>query len=141
MNMDKDHVVLSWVSLILRIAMASMFAVASLMKFTMGLENAAAYIVDMFKDTFLPVGLVSIYAHVIPFVEAAITLWLLIGVRLREAWIFTAFVMISLAFGMVVTKQFGTASSNYFYVAMACMGIYLSRYDHCALGSSCCKKK
>ncbi len=106
-------------------------------KFTMGLGNMAGMIIGMFKNTFLPVWLVAPYAYGIAFAEALIAVWLLVGVKLRAAWIFTAFVLISLAFGMVVVKQATTASENYIYVLMACAGLYFSRYDGCVLGCGC----
>ena len=71
------------------------------------------------------------YSYFLPFAEALIPIWLLSGVRLRAGWIFTAFLIISLAFGLIVAKQ--NASDNYCYVIMACVGLYMSRYDTCQL--------
>ena len=140
MTIDKNNPELCWISLILRVAMASLFAMAALGKFTMGLDNVAGMITGMFKNTFLPGWLLTPYAYGIAFAEALIAVWLLVGIKLREAWIFTAFVCISLAFGMVVAKQGTTASENYIYVLMACAGLYFSRYDGCGLGNCGCKK-
>ena len=139
MTIDKNNPELCWISLILRIAMASLFAVAALYKFMMGFDKMAVMIIGMFKDSFLPVWLVTPYAYGIAFAEALIAVWLLVGVKLRAAWIFTAFVFMSLAFGMVVAKQGTTASENYVYMMMACAGLYFSRYDGCVLGCGCKK--
>ena len=138
MHIDKENAELCWISLILRVAMASLFAVAAYGKFT-GLENYTAMIMGMFKDTFLPGWLLSPYVNLLPYAEALAAVWLLVGVNLREAWIFTAFLLVSLAFGMIVAKQATGASENYIYVVIACLGLYVSRYDGCALGK-CCKK-
>lgn len=138
MHIDKENAELSWISLILRVAMASLFAVAAYGKFT-GLENYAAMVMGMFKDTFLPGWLLSPYVNLLPYAEALAAVWLLVGVNLREAWVFTAFLLVSLAFGMIVAKQGTTASENYIYAVIACLGLYVSRYDQCALGK-CCKK-
>ena len=138
MHIDKEHAEEGWISLILRLAMASLFGMAALGKFKMGLPVATAYVQSVFKDNWLlPDGLVTLYGMVLPFAEATIAVWLLTGIRLRAAWIFTAFVLISLAFGMMVAKQYAFAASNYVYVLMACAGLYFSRYDCCGL----CKKK
>ena len=134
MCINQDHPELNWISLILRVAMASLFLVAAVGKFIMGLGGTAMYFMNSFKGTFLPWWLVVGYAYVIPFAEALIVLWLLSGIRLRNAWIFTAFVLITLAFGMVVARQYTTASENYLYVMMSCLGVYLSRYDVCRIG-------
>ena len=136
MHIDKEHAEQCWISFILRVAMASLFGVAALSKFMGGVEVTANYIQGMFKGSFLPATLVTPYAYALPFAEALVALWLLSGIKLRAAWIFTAFVLISLAFGLVVAKQ-PTAADVYLYVVIACIGLYFSRYDSCGL---CCKK-
>lgn len=136
MHIDKEHAEECWISFILRLAMVTIFGVAAFSKFKMGLGVSSNYIVESFKATWLPSWLVVPYAAVLPFVEAAITFWLLSGIKLREAWVFTAVVLISLAFGLMVTQQ-PMAANVYMYVLLACTGLYFSRYDRCALG---CKK-
>jgi len=125
--MDKGYSKECWISIILRLAMVTLFGVAAANKFLGGLAGVVMHITGMFKDTWLPVPLVSLYARLLPWAEAAIAIWLLLGVRLKEAWIFTALVLVSLAFGMIVAKQ--PAADNYFYVLMACAGLYFSSYD------------
>ncbi len=138
---DKNNPEQSWISLILRIAIAFIFAVAAYGKFAAGFGNYAANMTGMFKDTILPGWLLVPYINILPFAEALIAVWLLVGIKLREAWIFTAFVLLTLGFGMIVAKQGTTASENYIYMMMACLGIYLSKYDKCSLLSCCsCKK-
>lgn len=138
MHFDKDHVEEGLISLILRVSMASLFLIAGVDKFMKGLNLVSESFTMMFKDTLLPPALVGPYAYFIPFAEVLIALWLLSGIKLRAAWVFTAFLLISLSFGMVIAKQYATAADNYAYVLMACAGLYFSRYDCCALGK--CKK-
>ncbi len=138
--MGKDCSKESWISFILRMAMASLFAVAAFDKFHGGLNGVVTSFTEMFKDSFLPLPLVALYARLIPFVETVIALWLILGIRLKAAWIFTAFTLISLAFGMVVARQGQTAAENYVYVLMACAGLYFSEFDTCHLGCGCGKK-
>lgn len=132
--MGKDCSKECWISFILRIAVASLFAVAAADKFIGGLDGVVMRFTGMFKDTFLPSPLIALYARTIPWVEATIAVWLILGVRLKEAWILTAFTLISLAFGMVVAHQYTTASENYIYVLIACVGLYFSEFDKCILG-------
>jgi len=134
MHFDKDNCELSWVSYILRLAMASLFFVAGVNKFVMGLSNSAQYVIATFAKTWLPAPLVTPYAYALPFVEVFVAVWLLSGIKLKEAWIFTAFMFISLAFGMAVAQQYPSAASNYVYVVIACLGLYVSKFDRCALG-------
>ena len=135
MNMDKNNIELAWASIILRLAMISLFAVAGIAKFIGGYQNAVAMVAGSVKGSFLPEFLINIYAHILPFAEVLIALWLLSGIKLRAAWIFTAFVLISLGFGLTVAKQNG--ADVYMYVLIACAGLILSRYD---CGCPCSKK-
>lgn len=137
---NKEHPEQSCVSLILRVAVASIFAVAAFGKFAGGLGNYAALMTTMFKDTFLPGWLLAPYINVLPFAEVLIVLWLLSGVKLRKAWAFTACVLLTLAFGMLVARQGTVAFENYVYMLMACLGLYLSKYDGCSVLGCGCKK-
>jgi hypothetical protein len=131
---DKNNVEQAWISLILRVAVASIFGVAAFGKFSMGLGNYAAHMMIMFQNTFLPGFLLKPYIWVLPFAESLIVLWLLSGVKLREAWVFTAFVLLTLGFGMIVAQQGTVASENFIYMLIACLGVYMSKYDGCRIG-------
>ena len=132
MHFDQEHVEQGWISIIARVAMAMLFAVAALSKFLGGLGATVQTFQEMFKATWIPLGLVTPYAYAIAFAEALIALWLLSGYKLRAAWVFTSLVLISLAFGLMVAKQ--SAADIYIYLLLACLGIYVSRYDHCGMG-------
>lgn len=121
----------AWISLILRTAIASLFAVAAIAKFAGGLEASASSITGMFAGTFLPAALVGLYANLLPFAEAAVAIWLILGVKLKEAWISTAFLLISLGFGLLVAKQ--SAADIHIYVLIACIGLHFSSHDSCCL--------
>ena len=130
--MGKDCTKEGWISFILRIAMASLFAMAAAGKFVGGLDNIVAQFIGMFQSTWLPAPLVSLYARLLPWAEAALAVWLVLGIRLQEAWISTAFVLISLAFGLMVVHE-PTSSSLYIYILVACAGLYFSSYDTCTI--------
>jgi len=137
---DKNHPEECWISLVLRIAAALVFGAAAYFKFSNGLGVYSAGMTGLLKNTPLPGFFLTLYINVLPFAEALIAVWLLAGVKLRAAWIFTAFVLISLGVGMMLLKNFSVVSQNYVYVVIACWGIYLSKYDKCNL-MSCCGKK
>ncbi len=135
---DKNNPEMSWISLILRVAVGLMFVMACFSKFAGGFGTYVTAIMDMFKGSFLPGWLLTPYVYALPFVEGLVGLWLLTGIKLRAGWILTAFVLISLAFGMMVAKQ--QAGDIYTYVLMVCAGIYTSKFDGCCLGNCGCKK-
>ena len=137
--MNKNCSKESWISFILRMAIASLFAVAAFDKFHNGLDGVVTQFTEMFKTSWLPLPLVAVYARLIPWVEALIALWLLAGICLKAAWILTAFTFISLAFGLIVAHQ-PAAADIYIYVLTACAGLYFSEFDTCHLGCGCGKK-
>lgn len=126
------------ISYILRLAFIVLFGNAALAKFMMGLGASSQYIADMFKATWLPAPLVGVYAGALPWVEAAIALWLLSGIYLKEAWVLTAITLISLGFGLMVAQS-PMSAGVYGYILMACAGLYFSDFDQCNI-KSCCKK-
>lgn len=136
MHIDKANAEQAWISLILRIAISALFVVAALGKF-MGFNQYIEMVSGMFTGTPLPGWLLKPYIYVLPFAEALIPLWLLSGIKLKEGWVFTALVLITLAFGLVVARQ--SAADIYTYILVACVGLWVSKYDCCAIGGK--KKK
>ncbi len=121
-----------WASLVLRLAVGSLFFAAAVRKLQGGAETiqkTVRFFQTTFENTWLPAGLVNLHAYATPFVEALIVLWLISGFRLTAAWVFTALFTTSLAFGMSVAGKFDTAADNYTYVLICCAGLLVSRYD------------
>lgn len=120
------------VSLMLRLAVASLFLAAAVGKLKGGwhsLSNVVAYFQQTFAETWLPTGLVTLHARLTPFMEALIVVWLIVGFRLKAAWCVTTLFMLSLAFGMAVAGKHDAAANNYTYVLICCVGLYFSRFD------------
>jgi uncharacterized membrane protein YphA (DoxX/SURF4 family) len=121
-----------WASLVLRLAVGSLFFAAAVRKLQGGMETlqkTVRFFQTTFENTWLPAKLVNIHAYATPFVEALIVIWLISGFRLTAGWVFTALFTTSLAFGMSVAGKFDTAADNYTYVLICCAGLLLSRYD------------
>ena len=131
--MEKNHTEGRWISLILRLAMASLFLGAVVPKFQRGLESTVVFFQGAFRDSWLPMRLVTLHARCVPWVEAGLVVWLIVGLRLRWAWIVAALFLTSLAFGMMVVEKFAVASANFNYVLFCCVGLYFSRFDRFSL--------
>ena len=71
----------------------------------------------MFHSTILPSFLVKIYAYLLPFAELGVGICLLLGFKLRETWIATALLLISLGLGLMVAQQ--SAADIYVYIVIA----------------------
>jgi len=117
------------ISLLLRLAVASLFIAAVIPKYLSGFDAIAGSIQGAFKDSWLPASLVMLHARIIPYIETLIPVWLIVGYQLRYAWLVTGLFLTSLAFGMLVVQQGAVAGTNYLYVLLACAGLYFSPLD------------
>ena len=131
-----------WISLLLRLAVASLFIGAVIPKFQGGLGNVVQSFQTLFQNSWLPMPLVKLHARLTPWIELLIPIWLLVGIRLRWAWILTGLFLVSLSFGMVVAGQGAVAATNYSYLLLACAGLYFSPFDRYSVdgmrGAACC---
>ncbi len=122
----------AWASLLLRLAIASLFlsaAVGKLKDGGAGIRRTVEYFQKTFEGSWLPDFLVTIHGYATPFIESLIVLWLVTGLRLRIGWIVTTLFVITLSFGMAVAKNYDTAADNYTYALICVAGLYLSRFD------------
>lgn len=130
-----------WISLIFRVAVASLFFSAALSKYLAGFDAVVARFHAMFEETWLPWCLVEAHARVIPYVEVFIVLWLVIGYRLNLAWVFTSFVLISLSFGQLVAGNIDVAANDYNYLLLCFVGLYFSCCDRFSVDALLSKRK
>lgn len=134
MSIPKENAEEVWISLILRLGIGLLFSVAALGKFV-DFNTYANMVLGMFKDTPLPIWLLKPYVYVLPFAEALIPIWLFSGIKLKEGWIFTALVLITLSFGLTVARQ--SSADIFMFILCACVGLYMSKYDCCRIGKNC----
>ncbi len=94
------------------------------------LQSFAGGMADGFSDTFLPHTFVFIYAHVIVFTESAIGVMLILGWKTRWALAVMGLLLASLAFGVILQQNFGTAANIMIYGIAVCLLLFHTRYDH-----------
>jgi len=124
--------VIQWASVVLRLAVGSLFFAAAVRKLQGGaatIQNTVQYFKTTFENTWIPERMVTAHAYATPFIEALIVIWLISGFRLKAAWVCTALFATSLAFGMSVAGNFNTAADNYTCVLICCVGLLLSPHD------------
>lgn len=129
MNTEQLNKNLSTFSLILRLAIGSLFLGAAIIKVQGGIEGNIAYYMGIFEKSIFPTFLVKIHASVIMFIELALAIWLISGFKLKQAWISSALTLITLAFGMIFVYKFDVVSDNLIYVALSGLGLVLAPYD------------
>jgi uncharacterized membrane protein YphA (DoxX/SURF4 family) len=126
----------AWASLVVRLAIAALFCAAAVSKFKGGMTSirgTISFFQSTFETTWLPGWMVTMHAYATLVIEPLIVIWLVTGFRLRIGWIVTCLFMISLAFGMAVAGKHDSAASNFNYVLICCVGLYLSQYDRFSL--------
>lgn len=119
-------------ALLMRLSLGVLFLFAALGKFMApgGIGGVAQKMQETFASTWLPSFLVVPYVHVLPFVELAVGILLLLGLCTRWAFLLSGLLLISLAFGMMVQQQHAVVANNLTYVLMAAAGIWLSARDN-----------
>lgn len=125
---------LSTFSLILRLAIGTLFLGAAIIKVQGGIDGSIAYYQSIFEKSIFPSTLVKMHASLIMFVEFILAFWLFSGFKLRQAWIASALTLATLAFGMIFVYKFDVVSDNIIYVFLCCVGILLVPYDRCRVG-------
>lgn len=129
MNTEELNKNLSTFSLILRLAIGSLFLGAAIIKVQGGVDGNIAYYMGIFEKSIFPIFIVKIHASVIMFVEFILAFWLFSGFKLKQAWIASAITLVSLAFGMIFVYKFDVVSDNIIYVALSGLGVLLAPYD------------
>jgi thiosulfate dehydrogenase (quinone) large subunit len=94
------------------------------------LQNFANGMADNFAETFLHEGFVFLYAYVIVITETIIGVMLILGWKTRWALTVMGLLLASLAFGVILQQNFGTAANIMIYG----IGVYLllsnTQFDH-----------
>lgn len=120
---------LHWLSVLMRLSIGTLMLVAALNKVPNGIEGTVGYFTSVFEKSLLPLFLVKIYAASIMVIEFVVAAWLFSGYKLKEAWIATGLLLVSLAVGMLFAGKYDVAASNYVYVVIAGIGLLSSSYD------------
>lgn len=94
------------------------------------LQNFANGMADNFAETFLPETFVFLYAYIIVFTETVIGVMLILGWKTRWGLTIMGLLLASLAFGVILQSNFGTAANIMIYG----IGVYLllsnTQHDH-----------
>ena len=120
---------LHWVSILMRLAIGTLFLGAAIVKTPLGIPGILAYYSSLFDKSLLPEFLVRAHAALILFFEYGLAIWLFSGWQLRWAWKIAAVLLVSLAVGMIFAGKYDVASANYIYVLLCAVGLFVSGYD------------
>ena len=119
---EHNYTDFSVITMILRLVIGILFFVAALNKFFgPGLNGFKGYIANQFAETWLPNFLLVPYAYMVPFAELILGALLVIGLFTRQIVLLSAFLMVSLMFGMVLLKEYATVANNAQYAVFLCL--------------------
>lgn len=121
-----DPRALAWTSVISRAAIASMYAATSIRYLVNGTAGVLHYTERQMAHTWLPMPIVSTFGRAIPWLELVIWLWLLVGYRLRTAWVATALYTVILGFGNMLALQ---NVNDYLHVLLCLAGLLTAAFD------------
>ena len=125
---------LHWVSILMRLAIGTLFLCAAIVKTPLGIPGIIAYYSSLLDHSLLPGFLVKTHAALILFFEYGLALWLFSGWRLPLAWKVGGALLVSLAVGMIFAGKYDVASANYIYVLLCAVGLFSSEFDRWQVG-------
>lgn len=108
----KDYGFNAWTALFLRLVPGIVFFFAGLGKFISGIGNVANFIVEGMKATFLPSGLVMVYAYILPFAELLLGLGFILGFQRKYVYPLGGILMLTLIFGVWIQQDYATTAQN-----------------------------
>lgn len=122
-----------WGAFVLRITLGMLFFVAGLNKFIGGVAGIQAMIAKTFAATWLPAFAYVPFAYVLPYLEVAFGVLILLGLFRLYALALGSLLMVALAFGMLVASQSQVAFANIFYVSLFVAALFTSPWDKLSL--------
>ena len=94
------------------------------------LNDFAGGMAEGFADTFLPGAFVYVYAYVIVLVETIVGVLLILGWKTRWALLALGLLLCTLAFGVILQTNFGTAANIMIYTIAVSALLFTTEYDH-----------
>jgi thiosulfate dehydrogenase (quinone) large subunit len=94
------------------------------------IQEFASGMADGFADTFLPGPFVYVFGFVVVITETIIGVLLILGWKTRWALVTMGILLCSLAFGVILQQNFGTAANIMIYGIGVCLLLFHTEYDH-----------
>lgn len=110
-------------------------------KFMMGIGEFAGMMSKPFEKTWLPMGLVTLFGHLLPFAETILGALLLLGLFRNVTLFCTGVLLILLTFGQVVLGGAQVVFSNTVYVFLTAGLLFLNNWDKWVLFPRCTRQE
>lgn len=118
-----------WISLFMRVSIIIYLGISGLRKTTGGIAKSVEGLKEMYAETGVPEWLVVFQGYTVPWLEVIIGIWLIIGFKLRGAFITSALLMLNFAGAMKILGKGDVVQANCFFVLLCCVGLSFCRHD------------
>lgn len=123
----------AWISVFMRIAIIIFLGLSGVRKVMGGVGTTIPRFQEMYAGTGTPMWLVTGQAWAVPFIEVFIGLWLLVGYKLRGAFIASALLTLNFCVAMKILSNHGVVANNSLFVLLCCVGLYFCDQDRLSL--------
>lgn len=129
--MDKDiqNRNAAWISVFMRIALIIYLGFSGVRKVMNGVGGTVDYFQEVYAGTGTPMWLVTGQAWIVPYLEVILFAWLLIGYKLRGAYIACALLLLNFCGAMKILGKGETVVDNAVFVVVCCVGLYFAHRD------------
>ena len=118
-----------------RITIGVLFLVAGIGKFVMGYKVFIDYLTGAFANSWIPQILVSPFAYVLPVVEIALGLLVILGLWSRITLLVSGLIFVLFAGANMAIGDGPTVGLNVLYLLVTTFALYLHGYDDWRFGS------
>jgi thiosulfate dehydrogenase [quinone] large subunit len=105
------------------------------------LEGFSNHMVQQFNNAMLPLALVEVFSHVLPFIEFLTGILLIIGLFTRFATILGVLIMLALIFGSSMIEQWENVFTQIIYGGCFALLYYFASYNYYSVDQLFAKKK
>ena len=127
--------------LVLRLALGANMLIHGVGRLGANYEKFVAQTVDQFVKSPIPALSVSIFAHIIPFLETAIGLLLVLGLATRFVSVIGGLVMVNLIFGMGILQKWDIVGIQMMYVLFYFLLLFLIEWNRYSVDGWLCKRR
>ncbi len=123
----------TWISIFMRLAIIIFLGLSGVRKVMGGVGDTIGQFQQMYADTGTPMWLVTAQAWMVPYLEVLIGIWLLLGFKLRAAFVTSALLTLNFCVAMKILGKGDVVANNSLFVLLCCVGLYFCHQDRCSL--------
>lgn len=141
MNITLEEKNATWISFFMRVAIIIFLGFSGVRKVMGGVGESVERMQQFFADTGTPMWLVTGQSWVVPYLEVFIGIWLLLGYKLRGAFIASALLTLNFCGAMKILGKGDVVANNSLFVLLCCVGLFFCHRDRWSIDGFLARKK